>query len=51
MSLENVEIVRRGYQRMAELGSPDLAFFDSEVEWYGPREFPDLADPITATMG
>ena len=40
-----MEIVRRGYERLAELGSPDLAFLDSEVEWYGPREFPHLAEP------
>ena len=45
MSQENVETVRRGYERLAELRSPDLAFLDSEVEWYGPREFPDLAEP------
>ena len=45
MSQANVEIVRRSYERWAELGSPDLALFDPEIEWRGPREFPDLAEP------
>ena len=45
MSQANLEIVRRGYERWAELGSPDLAFLDPEIEWRGPREFPDLAEP------
>jgi ketosteroid isomerase-like protein len=52
MSQENVEIVRRGYETMtrvlAEWPSelPDLSeFLDPEIEWRGPREFPDLAEP------
>ena len=45
MSQENVEIVRRGYERWEELGRFDFEFFDPEIEWRGPREFPDLAEP------
>ena len=52
MSQDNVELVRRGYEvlRQAFDGSsgdvPDLgAFLDPEIEWRGPREFPDLAEP------
>jgi ketosteroid isomerase-like protein len=45
MSQQNVEIVRRGYEAFAEHGVPDLEFLDPEVEWRGPREFPDLAEP------
>ena len=45
MSQENVEIVRRGYERLAELGSPDLAFLDSEVEWRAPASSPIFAEP------
>ena len=45
MSQENVEIVRRAYEGFAEHGVPDFAFLDPEVEWRGPREFPDLAEP------
>ncbi|MEK6251543.1 MAG: nuclear transport factor 2 family protein [Actinomycetota bacterium] len=45
MSQENVEIVRRGYERIGELGRPDYEFLDPEIEWRGPREFPDLAEP------
>ena len=52
MSLENVELVRRGYEVMTLVlenypsDSPDLGeFLDPEIEWTGPREFPDLADP------
>ena len=45
MSQENVEIVRRAYQRWQESGGPDYEFLDSEIEWRGPREFPDLAEP------
>jgi ketosteroid isomerase-like protein len=45
MSQENVEIVRRGYERWTELGKPDYDFMDPEIEWRGPREFPDLAEP------
>jgi ketosteroid isomerase-like protein len=45
MSQENVEIVRRAYEGFAEHGVPDFGFLDPEVEWRGPREFPDLAEP------
>lgn len=50
MSRENVEIVRRMY---AELTLSPLSpqpgvleqFIDPGIEWRGPREFPDLAEP------
>ncbi|MGH2963490.1 MAG: nuclear transport factor 2 family protein [Microbacterium sp.] len=45
MSEENVEIVRLGYERWEQLGRPDYEFLDPEIEWRGPREFPDLAEP------
>jgi ketosteroid isomerase-like protein len=56
MSQENVESVRRGYAALVqgfdrgtfENGDFDPAFFewlDPEIEWRGPREFPDLAEP------
>ena len=52
MSQENVEIVRRGYEvtRQVLEAYPDdvadlAAFLDPEIEWRGPREFPDLAEP------
>ena len=44
MSQENVEIVRRGYEALAK-GRVDLETLDPEIEWRGPREFPDLAQP------
>jgi ketosteroid isomerase-like protein len=52
MSEENVEIVRRGYDVMTRYlhdyptDPPPLeAFLHQEIEWRGPREFPDLAEP------
>jgi ketosteroid isomerase-like protein len=52
MSRENVEIVRRGYTAMERfLRDPGdstalyLEWLDPEIEWRGPREFPDLAEP------
>ena len=55
MSQENVEIVRRLYDGIPNLreavaqgrdpfakGSP---WIDEGIEWRGPREFPDLAEP------
>jgi ketosteroid isomerase-like protein len=45
MTQENVEIVRRGYESFARDGAPDFEFLDPEIEWRGPREFPDLAQP------
>src|SRR6478752_5682429 len=44
MSQENVEIVRRAYARFDARG-PNTEFLDPEIEWRGPREFPDLAEP------
>src|SRR5918995_1425222 len=42
---DHVVVVRRGYQALAEHGIPDFEFLDPEIEWRGPREFPDLAEP------
>jgi ketosteroid isomerase-like protein len=44
MSQENVEIIRRGYEAFAE-GRIAFEMLDPEIEWRGPREFPDLAEP------
>ena len=44
MSRENVEVVRRAYEAFAS-GRIDFGFLHSEIEWRGPREFPDLAEP------
>ena len=54
MSQENVEIVRVGYEALTrgfesgafergEFDAEDLAWLDPEIDWRGPREFPDLA--------
>jgi ketosteroid isomerase-like protein len=50
MSQENVEIVRRGYEALLQgLGGGGFTTFfewlDPDIEWRGPREFPDLAEP------
>ena len=55
MSQENVELVRRRYVALVEgfdLGRFERGDFDAlfvwldpEIEWRGPREFPDLAEP------
>src|SRR5437870_404523 len=45
MSQENLEAVRRGYATWERTGSPDFEFLDPEIEWRGPREFPDLDEP------
>ncbi|MDP9144055.1 MAG: nuclear transport factor 2 family protein [Actinomycetota bacterium] len=55
MSQENVEIVRRGYAPLVqglnrgefERGGFAALFewLDPEIDWRGPREFPDLAEP------
>jgi ketosteroid isomerase-like protein len=51
MSQENVELVRRGYaafvQGFDSGGFEEAAFewLDPEIEWRGPPEFPDLAEP------
>ena len=50
MSEENVEIVRRGYGALVRgferghLGSDAFDWLDPEIDWRGPREFPDLAE-------
>ena len=43
MSQENVEIIRRGYEDFAK-GRIAFELLDPEIEWRGPREFPDLAE-------
>lgn len=50
MSRENVEVVRRIYAVFSPspVGvAPELVaeFIDPEIDWRGPREFPDLAEP------
>jgi ketosteroid isomerase-like protein len=50
MSKKNVEIVRRMYAVFSPNPlsvAPALLeeFIDPEIEWRGPREFPDLAEP------
>ena len=46
MSQENVELVRRRrYEAFTESGVFNYEFLDPEIEWRGPREFPDLAEP------
>ena len=44
MSRENVEILRRGYEALAA-GRLEFDTIHPEVEWRGPAEFPDLAEP------
>jgi ketosteroid isomerase-like protein len=54
MSEENVEIVRRGYAPLVQgfdrgdFEQSDFAalfeWLDPEIDWRGPREFPDLAE-------
>jgi uncharacterized protein len=39
-----VERVRRGYEALAT-GRIDFDSLDPEIEWRGPPEFPDLAEP------
>src|SRR3954453_12182659 len=65
MSAKNVEILRSLYAEMPFdplTVRPDLLeeFFDPEIEWTGPREFPDLGEthhgyvcgrpPVLATL-
>jgi len=46
MSQENIELVRRGcYEAFIENGVFNYEFLDPEIEWRGPRGFPDLAAP------
>ncbi len=44
MSQENVDAVRRGYEAFAS-GQINFDFLDPDIDWHGPREFPDLAEP------
>jgi ketosteroid isomerase-like protein len=44
MSRENVETISRGYEALAK-GQIHFEGLDPEIEWRGPREFPDLAEP------
>jgi uncharacterized protein len=45
MSQENVELIRRGYESWAEARELIFDMLDPEIEWIGPREFPDLSAP------
>ena len=61
MSQENVEIVRRIYAALdvSRPGSVERIvprervkdLVDPEIEWRGPREFPDLAEPVYGFEG
>src|SRR5437870_12536579 len=52
MSEANVEIMRRFYDAWTG-GDFDagLSLVDPEIEWRGPREFPDLAEPRYGPAG
>ena len=63
MSQENVEIIRRVYAAMDHLSVPGSVgtvslprervkdLVDPEIEWRGPREFADLAEPVYGLEG
>src|SRR3954466_16114768 len=62
MSQENVEIVRRIYAGLdlsvpgsvSSYGGPSESvkgLIDPEIEWQGPREFPDLAETVYGYEG
>ena len=62
MSQENVEIVRRIYAgldssvpgsvyRASEPSEAIRSLIDPEIEWQGPREFPDLAETVYGYEG
>ena len=58
MSQENVEIVRRNYAALVDAlegggfkTSRFLDWVDPEIDWQGPREFPDLAEPRVGPEG
>jgi ketosteroid isomerase-like protein len=54
MSQENVEIVRRIYAALDVIGgTPESirGLIDPEIEWQGPREFPDLAESVYGYEG
>jgi ketosteroid isomerase-like protein len=44
VSRENLEIIRSGYEAFAS-GRIPFEALDPEIEWRGPHEFPDLAEP------
>ncbi len=57
MSQQNVEIMRRIYAAL-DLSRPGSVerivlkdLVDPEIEWRGPREFPDLAEPVYGLEG
>ena len=55
MSQENVEIMHRIYAAL-DLSRPGPGerlknLVDPEIEWRGPREFPDLAEPVYGFEG
>jgi ketosteroid isomerase-like protein len=62
MSQENVEVVRRIYATMdrsvpgsvSQVSEPLerwKSLIDPDIEWCGPREFPDLAEPVFGHEG
>lgn len=62
MTNENIEIVRRIYAAMdlsvpgsvSRIGGPPESIkglIDPEIEWQGPREFPDLAETVYGYEG
>jgi ketosteroid isomerase-like protein len=62
MSEENVEIVRRIYAALdlsvpgsvntaGEPPEPARSLIDPDIEWQGPREFPDLAETVYGYKG
>ena len=50
MSQENLARVQRSYEAFAE-GRLDTEFLHPKLEWRGPREFPDLAEPHYGVQG
>jgi ketosteroid isomerase-like protein len=40
VSQENVELVRKAYERFAETGEPDLTTYSADVEWHSAAEDP-----------
>ena len=45
MSQQNVDRLRRAYDHFIRRGDFDYDLLDPEIEWHGPKEFPDLAEP------
>ena len=50
MSQENVELVRRGYERFAQTGEPDVSIYSSDVEWHSAAEDP-YTEPFRGVEG